>query len=130
MNERVATVAKSVLFFLLVVVGCFAIQYILESHQWLAMDYRIHLLLAVMSLIVVLTVSAVYWAGHQQKIGFAFLGFVVFKMFGIGYLTVFQPEFRKHIILYFIVFWFYLFVEAYISVKLLRKQDKNHIVQS
>lgn len=121
MNERVAAAAKSVLFFILVVAGCFAAQYVLEGSQWLRIGYRIHFLLAVMSFIVVLTVSAVYWAGHQQKIGFVFLGFVVFKMFGIGYLAVFQPEFRKHIILYFMVFWFYLFVEAVISVRLIKK---------
>lgn len=116
-----ATAAKSVLFFMLVVAGCFAIQYILDSNKWLRMDYHIHILLAVMSLIVVLTLSVVYAAGHQEKLGFIFLGFVVFKMFGIGYLAVFQQEFKAHIILYFMVFWFYLFVEAVIAVHLIRK---------
>ncbi|MFB9119840.1 hypothetical protein ACFFUE_01400 [Bergeyella porcorum] len=43
-------------------------------------------------------------------------------MFGIGYLAVFQNGFREYLLVYFVIFWIYLAVEATLVVNFLKKK--------
>lgn len=84
---------------------------------------KVHILLASASLIVVGTLSAMSALDKGAAVGYAFLGFVVFKMFVIGYLAVCVPEFNAALIPHFILFWTYLAAEAVVAVMLV-KQNK------
>lgn len=90
------------------------------------LQYRIAMTIASMSFIVMLMILGVFISRHSGRLGFVFLGTVIFKMFGVGYLAVFQEDFKTNIIPYFILFWIFLAMEAAALIFLLRKQDINH----
>ncbi len=118
-------ILKNIFLFLLGSAIVFAIHIGLVNFYNFPQSYNIHILLFAMSLIVVLSVSAIGWFGFYNKIGFTYLGFVVFKMFGIGYLFFFKEGFKENVILFFILFWIYLFMEAWVAISLLGKQKIN-----
>lgn len=70
-----------------------------------------------------LTILIVFALEKKNIIGFIFLGFVVFKFFAMGYIAVFQKEFRLNIVPYFIVYWIYLITEVFFVLWLVKKQD-------
>lgn len=83
-------------------------------------DFRIHILIFVLTLIVVVSISLFYSFGSEDKIGFVYLGFVIFKMFGMSYLAVFQNDFKNNILIYFGIFWIYLTIETTLILKFLK----------
>lgn len=117
-------ILKNIFLFLLGGIVVFAIHTALVNIYNLPRNYDIHFLLFIMSFIVVLSVNAMFWLGFYDKIGFAYLGFVVFKMFGVGYLAFFEKDFKENIILFFILFWMYLFMEAWVAVSYLVNKNK------
>ncbi|PIE50006.1 MAG: hypothetical protein CSA38_05380 [Flavobacteriales bacterium] len=128
MKSRLKVVTVDILLFLIFTTLAFLGHYFWNTYANEGdLDYKIHLLIWVMTFIVIISVSVVYLIDIKNIIGFVYLGFVVFKMFGFGYLAYFEPDFKNHIIAYFIIFWIYLLVESILVISLLRKQDKNHI---
>ncbi len=114
-------VGISTLFFLLLSLILFGGQYILEQQGSLNLSYRIHFLFFVITLICVVTLSIVFVFNKKDILGFVFLGFVIFKFFAIGYIAVFQPEFRLNLIPYFVIYWVYLLLEVIFVLRLVRK---------
>jgi hypothetical protein len=101
----------------------FGLQWFLAEKNVLVLDYKIHFLIFFVTLISLLTLSVVFLTGKKNIIGFAFLGFVIFKIFAIAYIAVFQEDFKLHVLPYFALYWIYLVVEVFFVIKLLRKQD-------
>lgn len=100
----------------------FLAQYVLKQLGILHLNQKIHILLFLLSMIVVLSLSVAFFMGKKDIIGYMFLGFVVFKMFGVGYIAKFLPGFRENLIPFFIVFWIYLALEAFIAVKFIQNK--------
>lgn len=115
-------VGFSTLIFLFVSLILFGLQYVLGSQEIINLSYRIHFLFFVITLICVATLSLVYVLGKKDILGFVFLGFVIFKFFAIGYIAVFQSEFKEHLIPYFILYWVYLLLEVVFVLRLVKKQ--------
>lgn len=69
---------------------------------------------------------AVFGLKKKNIIGFIFLGFVVFKLFAIGYIALFEKDFKNNLLAYFSIYWLYLAVEVAVVVALVRKQDEYH----
>lgn len=101
----------------------FGLQWFLAEKNVLVLDYKIHFLIFFVTLISLLTLSIVFLTGKKNIIGFAFLGFVIFKIFAIASIAVFQEDFKLHVLPYFALYWIYLAVEVFFVIKLLRKQD-------
>lgn len=101
----------------------FLVQYILAQQAIISLSYKIHFLMFFITLICVLSVSAVFILDKKDIIGFVFLGFVVFKFFAIGYIAMFEPDFKKAIVPYFVLYWLYLAIEVFYVIKLVKKQD-------
>ncbi|MEC5395360.1 hypothetical protein [Bergeyella sp. RCAD1439] len=107
--------------FFLMVLSSVVVVYALGSSQ------RVNALVAIMSAVVVGTVFLLRYLGKGGIIGFFFLGTVLFKMFGIGYLAVFEAELKRDLVLFFVIFWGYLILEASYIVACIRRQDKYHV---
>lgn len=91
-----------------------------------SLNFRVMLLMLVMSAIVAVSATVLYAFGRSNVIGFFFLGTVVFKMFGMGYIAYFEHDFKNNVIAYFIVFWIFLLMEAALVASMVPKHDINH----
>lgn len=109
--------------FLVISSMLFALQWFLSEYDILHLDFKIHFLIFFITLIGLLTMFGVFALEKKNIIGFIFLGFVIFKMFAMGYIAMFQEEFKHHIVPYFILYWVYLLVEVIFVLKLIKKQD-------
>lgn len=101
----------------------FGLQWFLAEKNVLVLDYKIHFLIFFVTLVSLITMLAVFLSKKKDILGFVFLGFVIFKFFAMGYVAVFQKEFRLHIVPYFVLYWLYLLVEVVFVLKLVKKQD-------
>ena len=119
------TVFAFVLLLLFVVCSglLFAVHYFLAEQNILVLNYKIHFLMTFVTFICIATLLVVFLLKKKDIIGFVFLGFVIFKFFAMGYIAVFQPDFKQHIVPYFVLYWVYLAMEVVLVLKLLRKQD-------
>lgn len=120
-NFRIALGYTSI--FLVFSAILFLVQYILAQQGVMALNYRIHFLLFFVTFICILSISLVFVLKKKNIIGFVFLGFVVFKIFAIGYIALFEPDFEKAILPYFALYWLYLAVEVFYVIKFVKKQD-------
>lgn len=117
-------IAFSYTFIFLVFSGIlFLVQYLLARQGIISLDYKIHLMMFFVTLICILSLCTVFVLEKKDIIGFIFLGFVVFKFFAMGYIAYFQPDFKKAIVPYFILYWLYLSIEVFFVIKLVKKQD-------
>ncbi|MGV4412928.1 hypothetical protein [Chryseobacterium sp. T1] len=101
----------------------FLTQFLLAQQGIVSLNYKIHFLMFFVTLICILSVSLVFILNKKDVIGFVFLGFVVFKFFAIGYIAMFEPDFKKAIVPYFVLYWLYLAIEVFYVIKLVKKQD-------
>ncbi|MGI9652487.1 hypothetical protein [Chryseobacterium zhengzhouense] len=116
-------VLKGLGLFLLISAVLFVLQWQLAENNVVVLNYKIHVLIFFITLISLLTILIVFALEKKNIIGFIFLGFVVFKFFAMGYIAVFQKEFRLNIVPYFVLYWIYLLVEVIFVLKLVKKQD-------
>ncbi|MCD1117018.1 hypothetical protein [Chryseobacterium turcicum] len=116
-------VLKGLGLFLLMSALLFVLQWQLAENNVIVLNYKIHILIFFITLISLLTMFVVFILEKKNIIGFIFLGFVVFKFFAMGYIAVFQEEFKLNIIPYFILYWIYLTIEVVFVLKLVKKQD-------
>ncbi|MGX9986000.1 hypothetical protein [Soonwooa purpurea] len=114
------------LLFLLFSALMFLVQWILETQGILNLSYKIHFLLFFVTLVGVVTMLLVFGLKKKNIIGFIFLGFVVFKLFAIGYIALFESDFKNNLLVYFGMYWLYLAGEVVLVVALVRKQDECH----
>lgn len=121
--EKMIVVLKGLGLFLLISAVLFVLQWQLAENNVVMLNYRIHILIFFITLISLLTILIVFALEKKNIIGFIFLGFIVFKMFAIGYIALFEEEFKLNIVPYFILYWFYLIIEVIFVLKLVKKQD-------
>lgn len=121
--EKFLVVLKGLGLFLLLSAVLFIVQWQLEENNVVVLSYKIHILMFFITLISLLTILVVFALEKKNIIGFIFLGFVVFKFFAMGYIAVFQKEFKLNIVPYFVLYWIYLLVEVVFVLKLVKKQD-------
>jgi len=121
--EKFLVVLKGLGLFLLLSAVLFIVQWQLEENNVVVLSYKIHILMFFITLISLLTILVVFALEKKNIIGFIFLGFVVFKFFAMGYIAVFQKEFRLNIVPYFVLYWIYLLIEVVFVLKLVKKQD-------
>jgi len=121
--EKMIVVLKGLGLFLLISALLFVLQWQLAENNVVVLNYKIHILIFFITLISLLTILIVFALEKKNIIGFIFLGFVVFKFFAMGYIAVFQKEFRLNIVPYFVLYWIYLLVEVIFVLKLVKKQD-------
>ena len=121
--EKMIVVLKGLGLFLLISAVLFILQWQLAENNVVVLNYKIHILIFFITLISLLTILIVFTLEKKNIIGFIFLGFVVFKFFAMGYIAVFQKEFRLNIVPYFVLYWIYLLVEVIFVLKLVKKQD-------
>jgi len=121
--EKFLVVLKGLGFFLLLSALLFIVQWQLAENNVVVLNYKIHILIFFITLISLVTILVVFALEKKNIIGFIFLGFVVFKIFAIGYIAVFQKDFELNIIPYFVIYWIYLLIEVVFVLKLVKKQD-------
>lgn len=121
--EKFLIVLKGLGFFLLLSALLFIVQWQLAENNVVVLNYKIHILIFFITLISLVTILVVFALEKKNIIGFIFLGFVVFKIFAIGYIAVFQKDFELNIIPYFVIYWIYLLIEVVFVLKLVKKQD-------
>lgn len=121
--EKFLVVLKGLGFFLLLSALLFIAQWQLAENNVVVLNYKIHILIFFITLISLVTILVVFALEKKNIIGFFFLGFVVFKIFAIGYIAVFQKDFELNIIPYFVIYWIYLLIEVVFVLKLVKKQD-------
>lgn len=121
--EKFVIVLKVLGLFLLLSAILFIIQWQLAEKNVMVLNYKIHILIFFITLISLLTMFVVFILEKKNIIGFIFLGFVVFKMFAMGYIAVFQKDFELNIVPYFVLYWIYLLIEVVFVLKLVKKQD-------
>lgn len=121
--EKMIVILKGLGLFLLISAVLFVLQWQLAENNVVVLNYKIHILIFFITLISLLTILIVFALEKKNIIGFIFLGFVVFKFFAMGYIAVFQKEFRLNIVPYFVLYWIYLLVEVIFVLKLVKKQD-------
>lgn len=109
--------------FVLTTLFLFGIQWGIAQQKILELNYKTHILIAFMTALTIITMLVLFILGKKNILGFVFLGFVIFKFFAMGYIAVFQKDFKLNIIPYFILYWLYLAIEVVLVLKLLRKQD-------
>lgn len=109
--------------------GVFLLSFLIfmGASEALGLEYRVNILLAFLSIVVFVSVFLLRCFGKYQWIGFFFLGTVLFKMFGVGYCALFEPDFKRGLIKYFLVLWYYLLLETLYIVACIRTYDKYHI---
>jgi len=121
--EKFLVVLKGLGLFLLFSAVLFIIQWQLVENNVVMLSYKIHFLMFFVTLISLLTILVVFALEKKNIIGFIFLGFVVFKIFAIGYVAMFEKDFELNIVPYFVLYWIYLLVEVIFVLKLVKKQD-------
>lgn len=121
--EKLIVVLKGLGIFLLMSAVLFIAQWQLVEKNVVVLNYKIHFLIFFITLISLLTILIVFALEKKNIIGFIFLGFVVFKMFAIGYIALFQEDFKLNVVPYFILYWIYLLIEVIFILKLVKKQD-------
>lgn len=121
--EKFLVVLKGLGLFLLFSAVLFIIQWQLAENNVVMLSYKIHILMFFVTLISLLTILVVFALEKKNIIGFIFLGFVVFKIFAIGYVAMFEKDFELNIVPYFVLYWIYLLVEVIFVIKLVKKQD-------
>ncbi len=121
--EKATIVFKGLGLFLLLSAVLFASQYLLMENGILNLNFKIHFLMFFITFIGLLTILIVFALEKKNIIGFIFLGFVVFKFFAMGYIVLFQKDFRLNIVPYFIIYWIYLIIEVFFVLRLVKKQD-------
>lgn len=121
--EKFVIVLKGLGLFLLLSAILFIIQWQLAEKNVMVLNYKIHILIFFITLISLLTMFVVFVLEKKNIIGFIFLGFVVFKMFAMSYIAVFQKDFELNIVPYFVLYWVYLLIEVVFVLKLVKKQD-------
>lgn len=121
--EKFLVVLKGLGLFLLLSAVLFIVQWQLEENNVVVLSYKIHILMFFITLISLLTILVVFALEKKNIIGFIFLGFVVFKIFAMGYIAIFQKDFELNIVPYFILYWIYLLIEVIFVLKLVKKQD-------
>lgn len=121
--EKLIVVLKGLGIFLLMSAVLFIAQWQLAEKNVVVLNYKIHFLIFFITLISLLTILIVFALEKKNIIGFIFLGFVVFKMFAIGYIALFQEDFKLNVVPYFILYWIYLLIEVVFILKLVKKQD-------
>lgn len=114
------------LWFLVFSITMFLFHWLFVNQEVVVLSYKIHFLLFFITFIGVATVLLAYILGKRNILGFIFLGFVIFKLFAIGYIAVFEPDFKNNLLIYFMIYWFYLAVETVLIIGLVKKQDENH----
>ncbi|SIQ11389.1 hypothetical protein SAMN05421682_102410 [Chryseobacterium indoltheticum] len=121
--EKFLVVLKGLGLFLLFSAVLFIIQWQLAENNVVMLSYKIHFLMFFVTLISLLTILVVFALEKKNIIGFIFLGFVVFKIFAIGYVAMFEKDFELNIVPYFVLYWIYLLIEVIFVLKLVKKQD-------
>lgn len=121
--EKFLVVLKGLGLFLLFSAVLFIIQWQLAENNVVMLSYKIHILMFFVTLISLLTILVVFALEKKNIIGFIFLGFVVFKIFAIGYVAMFEKDFELNIVPYFVLYWIYLLIEVIFVLKLVKKQD-------
>ncbi|AZA59688.1 hypothetical protein [Chryseobacterium indoltheticum] len=121
--EKFLVVLKGLGLFLLFSAVLFIIQWQLAENNVVVLSYKIHFLMFFVTLISLLTILVVFALEKKNIIGFIFLGFVVFKIFAIGYVAMFEKDFELNIVPYFVLYWIYLLIEVIFVLKLVKKQD-------
>ena len=121
--EKFLVVLKGLGLFLLLSAVLFIIQWQLAENNVVVLSYKIHFLMFFVTLISLLTILVVFALEKKNIIGFIFLGFVVFKIFAIGYVAMFEKDFELNIVPYFVLYWIYLLIEVIFVLKLVKKQD-------
>lgn len=121
--EKFLVVLKGLGLFLLFSAVLFIIQWQLAENNVVVLSYKIHILMFFVTLISLLTILVVFALEKKNIIGFIFLGFVVFKIFAIGYVAMFEKDFELNIVPYFVLYWIYLLIEVIFVLKLVKKQD-------
>lgn len=121
--EKFLVVLKGLGLFSLFSAVLFIIQWQLAENNVVMLSYKIHFLMFFVTLISLLTILVVFALEKKNIIGFIFLGFVVFKIFAIGYVAMFEKDFELNIIPYFVLYWIYLLIEVIFVLKLVKKQD-------
>jgi len=121
--EKFLVVLKGLGLFLLFSAVLFIIQWQLAENNVVMLSYKIHFLMFFVTLISLLTILIVFALEKKNIIGFIFLGFVVFKIFAIGYVAMFEKDFELNIVPYFVLYWIYLLIEVIFVLKLVKKQD-------
>lgn len=121
--EKFLVVLKGLGLFLLFSAVLFIIQWQLAENNVVVLSYKIHFLMFFVTLISLLTILIVFALEKKNIIGFIFLGFVVFKIFAIGYIAMFEKDFELNIVPYFVLYWIYLLIEVIFVLKLVKKQD-------
>ena len=109
--------------FVLATLFLFGIQWGIAQQNILELNYKTHILIAFMTALTIITMLVLFILGKKNILGFVFLGFVIFKFFAMGYIAVFQKDFKTHLIPYFVVYWLYLLIEVVFVLKLIKKQD-------
>lgn len=121
--EKFLVVLKGLGLFLLFSAVLFILQWQLAENNVVVLSYKIHFLMFFVTLISLLTILVVFALEKKNIIGFIFLGFVVFKIFAIGYVAMFEKDFELNIVPYFVLYWIYLLIEVIFVLKLVKKQD-------
>ena len=121
--EKFLVVLKGLGLFLLFSAVLFILQWQLAENNVVMLSYKIHFLMFFATLISLLTILVVFALEKKNIIGFIFLGFVVFKIFAIGYVAMFEKDFELNIVPYFVLYWIYLLIEVIFVLKLVKKQD-------
>lgn len=121
--KNLSTIFSYLGVFLLLTALFFGCQWFLEHQNIIQLSYKIHFLLFFVTFISLITILVVFGLEKKNAIGFVFLGFVIFKFFAMGYVAVFQKDFRLHIVPYFVIYWLYLMIEVIFVLKLIKKQD-------
>lgn len=120
--EKFLVVLKGLGLFLLFSAVLFIIQWQLAENNVVVLSYKIHFLMFFVTLISLLTILVVFALEKKNIIGFIFLGFVVFKIFAIGYVAMFEKDFELNIVPYFVLYWIYLLIEVIFVLKLVKNK--------
>lgn len=99
------------------------VQLLLHQQGIIELSFKIHFLIFFITFIVLMTSLIVYGLGYKNVIGFLFLAFIIFKFFAMVYIALTESSFRLHVLPYFIIYWTYLFIEVFMIVKIIEKQD-------
>lgn len=123
--KDLGAVLKQLILFLVFSTLMFLCQFLFERWELVYLEYKIHFLLFFITFIGVVTALLLYLLGRRDVLGFVFLGFVVFKLFAMGYIALFESDFKKKLLVYFLIYWFYLVAEVFVLVKLMQKTGRK-----
>lgn len=110
--------------FLIFILGSFLLfggQKLLSEFKIRELNYKIHFLIFFCTFIGFLTMLIFFIIGKKNFIGFIFLGFVIFKLFAIAYIAIYQAGFKENLLFYFGIYWLYLLLEVVLISKMMKK---------